>query len=607
MQYQKLLGVFCTLTMLPILTACLSDNGTHNPDIETPSSESALTKKALDNRVYYLATPDQQISKDKAYKLLLAFHGSGGSAEEMAFMSNLHNLNDDFLVVYPKSKNEEWNEGCDCNKAHRLGINDLGFVDKIVDQVKQDYRILEGEIYATGFSQGGLFVQNLLCNRSEVFKGISTVAAPMSMQLSHSCNFSQPTHFRLLHGKKDSVLPFNGSNHSNFGLISSPQAIKVIAGLNYQEATQATTTLTEGVTLTHYPDQAVKTELLAIEQAGHSWQLPPLDTSKAVLQFFNSASQYELPEHSDLIDIKGHYYHVRQLSVQPEKPTVVLISGLTKHYHADTGWFSLLQPYLSEDFNVISIDRLGRGLSGEAEMPSMTQFAEHLPAIFSSLELENVHLVSFASGNSVPVIAFKQSPDFKDKIASMLWLDPDTLLPFSISHYQGFPVTIYRKHGQVLFDHIAAGGWHEAMEGKLVEEREHVEQLLENSEFKAYMDWDYFNLLLEKRRTLQAQVQRAKDVYSYHDDLNYAAGWKPDASIPITVIDSAFEKLDIAQAQDEESKQHLTQWEQESRHWSMEIAESSGGQYIPLDSTEHIIPLSHPDVIKQALIELTRP
>ncbi|WP_350585641.1 hypothetical protein [Pseudoalteromonas sp. RB2-MNA-CIBAN-0110] len=81
-------------------------------------------------------------------------------------MAAFESASENYIVVYPQSKVEEWNEGCDCNKPHRLGINDLVFVENVVDDVKAKYNIIDGELFAVGFSQGGLFTQNLMCNSS---------------------------------------------------------------------------------------------------------------------------------------------------------------------------------------------------------------------------------------------------------------------------------------------------------------------------------------------------------------------------------------------------------------------------------------------------------
>ena len=40
----------------------------------------------------------------------------------------------------------DWNEGCDCHIAHRLGADDLGFVEQVIQQVSQQHKIAAGEV-----------------------------------------------------------------------------------------------------------------------------------------------------------------------------------------------------------------------------------------------------------------------------------------------------------------------------------------------------------------------------------------------------------------------------------------------------------------------------
>ncbi|MEI5639685.1 MULTISPECIES: alpha/beta hydrolase [unclassified Pseudoalteromonas] len=591
-----------------LLTACNGGSSTHSQNEINKDDKQlvgGMRKFSLNERIYYM-TPPQDIPKNKAYKLLLAFHGSGGTGYGMAAMTQFHKQDDDYLVVYPKSKNEEWNEGCGCNKAHRLGIDDLGFVDDLIQQLKSQYDIIDGEIYAAGFSQGGLFVQNLLCNRSDVFQGIVTVAAPMSYQLGMACNLTTPTNYRIMHGKKDNVLPYHGQSGVNFGLFSSTQAIDIVAKLNTQQTKYIDEVIGQGVTLRYYPDKSVKTELISVAQASHNWNLSPVETTKSIMTFFKSSSRHPLPTGSDLYQVSGNYYHVRHTLAQPEKPTVVMLSGANMHFHSDSAWFALLQPYLETKFNVVVIDRLGQGLSSTVEAPSMAQFAADLPVLFNKLALNDVHLLSFANSNSVPLIAMQQSGEFKQQVASMLWLDPDILMPHSVALYQGFPVDLYRDYGQTLIDHVAAGNWQEKMDGKITAEKAHVEALMANNDYAQYMDWDYFNLIMQTRHSIAAQLTRVHEVMNYHDDLELVKDWQPDGSIPISIIDSDFESENIAQAEDEALKAKLLKWQSEGRKWSQEVATASGGQYIPLSSTEHLIPFTHPEVIEQALLELSQ-
>ena len=184
-----------------MLTACGGGSKSTTGTVVTPGG-GTTNNVILGSRSYILALP-AGFEADKAYKLLLAFHGSGGSSAGMQQLAGFEQLSGDYILAYPQSEQVEWNEGCGCNIAHRLGADDLGFVDQVIADIAKKYRLQPGEVYAAGFSQGGLFTQNLACNRSEVFKAVAVVAAPMSKQLAEDCYPSQPVSVMMVIAKDE--------------------------------------------------------------------------------------------------------------------------------------------------------------------------------------------------------------------------------------------------------------------------------------------------------------------------------------------------------------------------------------------------------------------
>ncbi|NQZ11132.1 MAG: hypothetical protein HRT35_28605, partial [Algicola sp.] len=84
-----------------LLSAC-------NQSMSGQSATVQINSKTLilNDRSYVLALP-QSYRADKNYKLLLAFHGSGGSGKNMQNIAGFERLSDDYIVVYPDSKIEE--------------------------------------------------------------------------------------------------------------------------------------------------------------------------------------------------------------------------------------------------------------------------------------------------------------------------------------------------------------------------------------------------------------------------------------------------------------------------------------------------------------------
>jgi len=482
------------------LVACNNSDKTTEAVVEKPLAFEQF-KHEIGDRKYYLIKPENY-NPDKAYKLLLAFHGSGGKSEQMSNTVSFEKYSDDYLIAYPQSKVEEWNEGCNCNKPDRLGINDLEFVDQIIEQIQSEHNILEDEIYGTGYSQGALFSQNLLCNRSEKFKAIASVAAPMSVQLSRACNISVPTDYLSVHGKKDAVLPYEGRVHSNWGLISSPKAISLIADLNQINTEPTDTTIKEGLIETQYKNDTNTTRLLTAVNGGHTWFLNNLDTSQYVLNFFDQATSVRLPKNSFMMKTPSGFNHVRAMGLENDGPTVVLISGFNKNFHSDLAWYSLLQPLLAENYRVYSIDRAGNAWGDYNEKASYQYFVDDLYAILKSLNEHEISLVSFASSNiTAQLFQDKYATNEDIKINNMVWIDPDILLPHSIALYKGYPVDWYKEYIIDILPYVEEDYFTERSTEKVAAETLEIKDMIP-AEFADEMDWNFYNTIANRRLSI---------------------------------------------------------------------------------------------------------
>lgn len=587
------------LIVISLISGC-NGSGKKSKD-PLPSNLESIT---LEDRQYYIAKP-AQYDKNKAYKLLLAFHGSRQGALNMQRMAHIEEQSNNYLVVYPQSKVEEWNEGCDCNKPHRLGIDDLAFVESVVADIKNNHNIIDKELYAVGFSQGGLFAQNLMCNSNLAFKAVATIAAPMSLQLSEVCLVNHPTNYLMVHGTQDNILPYVGTPPSgNFALIGSEPALKLIASRNNIES-ELTVTKSEEIIQYSYSNESLKNTLIAIKGGTHKWSFTHYNTTQKLINFFDSVSSKPLDKHSSLYHVttsgEAKDIHVRSMGLEHKGPAVILLSGFNKNYHADSAWFSLLQPVIAKSHRVHVIERLGNGFSSSSDEPSYTSFAPLLDKTLSMLNEQEIIMVSFASSN-ILAQAWKDLPTSSapSTLKGMLWIDPDIFLPHSIAHYQDWPVAWFRRVKEGLIPYIEAGGWTARSQGKLEAEREEHGKLISDA-YTGDMDWTYYDLISQRRLNIDKQVTRAKEVINYHDDLIAMQTAEISSDIPLSIIDTDFEVGEIKNAETAEDIKKLTQWQEEGTQWSKLISERSNGQYIFLENSAHMAVFEHPKHIVDAI------
>jgi polyhydroxybutyrate depolymerase len=143
--------------------------------------------------------------------VIFAFHGHGGNmrfaAREMAFQNSWPEA----IVVYPQGlptpgiildregKLPGWQ-----NQAGQQQDRDLKFVDAILSTLREKYSADENRIYATGFSNGGLFSYLLLSQRPDVFAAFAPGGAVLLPQVS----LTRPRPVLHFGGKADQLARF---------------------------------------------------------------------------------------------------------------------------------------------------------------------------------------------------------------------------------------------------------------------------------------------------------------------------------------------------------------------------------------------------------------
>lgn len=123
-------------------------------------------------------------AKTEAAPVVFAFHGHGGSMQNAARSFHYHTLWPEAIVVYmqglktpgqltdPEGKRAGWQHGPGAE-----GDRDLKFFDVVLASLKQDYRVDEKRIYATGHSNGGGFTYLLWATRGDQFAAFASSAA----------------------------------------------------------------------------------------------------------------------------------------------------------------------------------------------------------------------------------------------------------------------------------------------------------------------------------------------------------------------------------------------------------------------------------------------
>ncbi len=149
---------------------------------------------------------------NKSMPLIVVFHGGGGTAESIANETRFSQVAEtrNVLIAYPNATEgvNKWNTGPRKDMKHDGSTaDDTGFVKKMLADIESRFKVDQGRIYATGFSNGGMFTFRMACEMSEVFAAVAPVGSRL---MDHPCNPTRAVPLMFVVGDADPLLPFNG-------------------------------------------------------------------------------------------------------------------------------------------------------------------------------------------------------------------------------------------------------------------------------------------------------------------------------------------------------------------------------------------------------------
>lgn len=159
--------------------------------------------------------------------LLFSFHGLGSSAEGqrsltdfvriaeeegfIAVFPNATALEDDGSVNLPALPNAhiQWNDGRPDSLQNHHGIDDVGFVNALMDKFIEDFHIDEKRIYATGMSNGAMFSQRLAIELSDRLAAVASVTGGLPSKEFGLKTPKRPIPVIFVMGTEDGIIDYD--------------------------------------------------------------------------------------------------------------------------------------------------------------------------------------------------------------------------------------------------------------------------------------------------------------------------------------------------------------------------------------------------------------
>jgi polyhydroxybutyrate depolymerase len=202
-------------TETPTKTPPISNPLTAKKEYRAGDYDFSLTHDEL-KRIYRVYVP-QNYKNSTPTAMVIYLHGGGGNINS-AEQDGLNKMSDKhgFILVAPEGTGEiklgqlrgHWNGGVWGEEKCCGTADDVGFISKMIDEIKNNFNIDEKKIFATGISNGGLMTNRLGCELSDKISAIAPVAAPA---VESNCNSIKPISVMIIHGMADPAFPPDGS------------------------------------------------------------------------------------------------------------------------------------------------------------------------------------------------------------------------------------------------------------------------------------------------------------------------------------------------------------------------------------------------------------
>jgi polyhydroxybutyrate depolymerase len=236
--------------------------------------EAELTVDGRD-RSYRLYVPSTVIAGFPA-PLVIGMHGGFGTGEQFARTSEFDAQAEAgrFIVVYPNGTGTvpTWNGGACCGFAVRENVDDVAFIDALIDEIARKYPVDQERIFAVGHSNGAIMALRLACELSDRIAAVGSVAGSLEIE---ACNPPQPVSVLMIHGDADLNHPLEGGEGPQSiagvpfnSVADTMETMRVAAGCS--SGTQVTRDIDITVTIWACPD-GVAVEQQIIAGGTHAW------------------------------------------------------------------------------------------------------------------------------------------------------------------------------------------------------------------------------------------------------------------------------------------------------------------------------------------------
>lgn len=204
---------FILILLAFVIASCNENTGYVN---KNSYSQGNTSIENIGDRTYRLYKPSSLPSGNAP--VLLALHGAYGNAKFIEDNLELNKYADKygFIIAYPNGTEgitflmkgkRFWNSGNCCGVANRRNVDDVLFLERVINDLVKHHNVDSKRVYLTGHSNGSMMSYRFVCEKPDMVAAMVGMAGPLTM---NRCRNAQGVKILHIHGARDEFVPSSG-------------------------------------------------------------------------------------------------------------------------------------------------------------------------------------------------------------------------------------------------------------------------------------------------------------------------------------------------------------------------------------------------------------
>lgn len=214
MKHFKLITAFLLMGIIVFLSNCKKEDNTPLGAPPCPTVKNGEFDFEESNRTYEIHFPSNYCSSSDEYPLIIYLHSYTADFEWGKSYTAIQNIAtaEGFILVGPEAIDETWNSGIGDNpEIDAPDVDDVGFINALIDTLINKYNIDPDRVYSCGFSNGANMSFKLACQLSDRLAAIGSVGGIMFNNTYDECNPQHPMPLIKISGTNDPFVNINGN------------------------------------------------------------------------------------------------------------------------------------------------------------------------------------------------------------------------------------------------------------------------------------------------------------------------------------------------------------------------------------------------------------